>query len=71
MFDWKKRPPGSTLVDLDGMPVVMLTSPGACVSTKTGVDVPSGRVLADGIEVSEEEFAALVASPRRSLRANP
>lgn len=71
MFDWKKRPPGSTLVDMDGIPVVMLPSPGACVAAISGRDVPSGRVLAEGVEVSEEKFAALVANPKPSLRAEP
>ena len=71
MFDWKKRPPGSKLVDVDGIPVVMLPSPGACVAVMSGRDIPWGRVVADGEVVSEEEFAALVANPKPSLRAEP
>ncbi len=65
MFDWKARPPGSTLIDLDDMPVVMLPG-GACVSAITGAEIPSGRVLNDGIECCEAEFEFLVNSPRPS-----
>ena len=64
MFDWKARTPGSTLIDLDGIPVVMLPG-GACVFAKTGADISSGRVLNDGIEVlSEAEFEFMVNTPR-------
>ena len=63
MFDWKARPLGSTLIDLDDMPVVMLPG-GACVSAKTGSPISSGRVMNDGIEVSEAAFEFMVNSSR-------
>ena len=64
MFDWKNRPEGSLLYDVDDMPIVVLPG-GACVSAKTGVEVSSGRVTFDGIEVSSEaEFEFMVNTPR-------
>ncbi len=64
-FDWKAaRAPGSTLVEVDGIPVVLAPDGKTAFSAVNGAPAVVGRVMSDGVVVSEDEFEALVAAPK-------
>jgi hypothetical protein len=59
-FDWKSRPAGSTLVEVDGIPVVLAPDGLSATSAVTGAPFSVGRLMREGSPVSEAEFESLV-----------